>query len=631
MNDTKEKRINMLLNENKSLLKEAQELRLENFIHHQEKINYRNILYTMRDTVEQGDIDGIDYNITYVNKAYCEYFGVEEENVINTDAMKKVIEEDKAMIYEMMKDVTPDKPIYRYSCRVRRYDGEIAWVENEGYAFFDNSGKAIGYQEVGRDITEYKSAEEIAKQFRLNLEKKVKEKTLELNNSNIALSKTNNYLKTILNQFITYDGENDSFNINTDITWKSDMKHIKEKIQKDIYKNDSPIYYLINNQEEFFNKKINFITPKKDIQCFASGVFLNKFGKVNQIMLILQPFGEMHHPANQVKGNYAQFTFTDIVSESPIMKDTIEFADRIAFHDVNIMIEGESGTGKELLAQSIHNASKRMNGPFVAINCGAISKNLIGSELFGYVEGSFTGAIKGGKPGKFEIAEKGTVFLDEIGEMPLEQQVFLLRILQENTVTRIGGKEVIPIDVRIICATNKNLLDEVEKGNFRRDLYYRLNIINLRMPPLREIKEDIPVLFKHFIESLDKGRLYENIKLPEDLIHMLMDYNWPGNVRELKNITERIFYLANNGPITSELLRSELFFKTQKNKKQNFPETFVEIDSIHYKRYQKELKEKKQLMELIEKHKFNMTKVAAEMCVSRTTLYRRLNKYGINY
>ena len=222
------------------------------------------------------------------------------------------------------------------------------------------------------------------------------------------------------------------------------------------------------------------------------------------------------------------------------MKETIEVARMAARSSSNVLIEGESGTGKELFAQAIHNASKRSAGPFVAVNCGAIPRELIASELFGYSEGAFTGAKKGGNPGKFELADGGTLFLDEIGDMPLEQQVALLRVIQEKSVSRIGSNQVIPVDVRIICATNKNLLELMQTGRFRQDLYYRLNVINLRILPLRERKEDIPVLFQHFLQQMNQEG---NQLSQQDVIEHLLSYDWPGNVRELQNVVERFVHL----------------------------------------------------------------------------------------
>lgn len=241
------------------------------------------------------------------------------------------------------------------------------------------------------------------------------------------------------------------------------------------------------------------------------------------------------------KGLYAKKYFADMLGESPIMVSLIEKAKKYASHDSNLLIYGETGTGKEVLAQSVHNASRRRNGPFVSVNTASLPPNLLESELFGYADGAFTGAKKGGKPGLFELAHGGTIFLDEIGELTPDIQSRLLRVLQEKEIMRIGDDRIIPVDVRIISATNRDLFDLVQKGGFREDLYYRIYVLGLRLPPLRERAQDIPLLFDACIREIaqKEGR---RIGLTEQALSALMQYSWPGNIRQLKNIAEVIAY-----------------------------------------------------------------------------------------
>ncbi|MDY6622675.1 sigma 54-interacting transcriptional regulator [Clostridioides difficile] len=227
------------------------------------------------------------------------------------------------------------------------------------------------------------------------------------------------------------------------------------------------------------------------------------------------------------KGQVARYTFDDIKTVSTKMERTKKLGMKIAESDYTILITGESGTGKELMAQSIHNASPRHSQPFIAINCAAMPENLLESELFGYEEGAFTGALKGGKKGLFEQANNGTIFLDEIGDMPIYLQSKLLRVLQENQVMRVGGENVIDIDVRVIAATNKNLLEMIKEDRFRADLYYRINVLPINIPPLRERKEDIEVMLKHFMKR--------KRAISQDVQDIINTYEWPGNIRELKN------------------------------------------------------------------------------------------------
>lgn len=250
------------------------------------------------------------------------------------------------------------------------------------------------------------------------------------------------------------------------------------------------------------------------------------------------------------------YTFEDIIYVSKSMEKLVEKAKTFAATDSTILIQGESGTGKELFAQAIHFASKRASGPFVPVNFASMPMNLIESELFGYEEGSFTGAVKGGKRGLFEEAHGGTIFLDEIGDAPLEFQCTLLRVIQERQVRRIGGIKEIPIDVRIIAATNKDLVEEINKGNFRADLYYRLNVLPLRTLSLRERKSDILVLANHFLRKHSKNKISSVDEiLNEDAIEALYDYDWPGNIRQLENAME---YLAVIGLKGKKLDKTEL-------------------------------------------------------------------------
>ncbi|HHV18820.1 MAG TPA: sigma 54-interacting transcriptional regulator [Thermoanaerobacterales bacterium] len=261
----------------------------------------------------------------------------------------------------------------------------------------------------------------------------------------------------------------------------------------------------------------------------------------------IKDIDEEYRKHQKHKGHIAKYTFTDIKYKSLTIDDLIKKAAKIAKTNSAILIIGESGTGKELIAQSIHNASDRKNNPFIAINCAALSESLLESELFGYEEGAFTGARKGGKKGLFEMADRGTVFLDEIGDAPLSIQTKLLRVLQEKEIMRISGEKIIPVDVRVIAATNKDLLELIENGSFRKDLYYRLNVLPLYVPPLRERKDDIEVLLKLFLK---KYAARENMKIPEldgDIINILKKYPWPGNIRELENLAE---YIITVSPVT---------------------------------------------------------------------------------
>ncbi len=253
------------------------------------------------------------------------------------------------------------------------------------------------------------------------------------------------------------------------------------------------------------------------------------------------------------QGHVVKFGFGDIYGSSPPLLEAIDVARRYARADSTVLIHGETGVGKELFAQSIHTAGNRSGGPFVAVNCAALPETLLESELFGYVEGAFTGARRKGKPGLFELAHHGTIFLDEISEIPLSLQGRLLRILQEREVIRLGHDRVIPVDVRVLCATNRDLHRLVEEGNFRRDLYWRLNVLSLPIPPLRERRGDIMPLMRHFLDALSPPGNH-GIVFSGDAPAFLTQYPWPGNVRELRNLCERLTVVHTGKTVDSAFL-----------------------------------------------------------------------------
>jgi len=253
-----------------------------------------------------------------------------------------------------------------------------------------------------------------------------------------------------------------------------------------------------------------------------------------------------------LKGHTSKYRFRDILGASPSLKQAIRMAEKYSRVDANVLITGETGTGKELFAHSIHAESPRAEGPFVAVNCAALPEPLLESELFGYAEGAFTGAMRGGKVGLFELAHRGTIFLDEIGELPLSFQAKLLRVLQEREIMRVGDDRVIPVDVRVIAATNLNLQRLTEEGKFRRDLLFRLDVLRVDVPPLRERREDIFFLLRYYLDIFAQKFAKGRVLLDPSIEEYLCGYSWPGNVRELVNLCERIAALYEGTPITRE-------------------------------------------------------------------------------
>ncbi|HTG01103.1 MAG TPA: sigma-54 dependent transcriptional regulator [Nitrospirota bacterium] len=312
-----------------------------------------------------------------------------------------------------------------------------------------------------------------------------------------------------------------------------------------------------------------------------------------------------------------RYRFDAVVGSSVKLREVLELAGRVAASDATVLITGERGTGKELLAKGIHFSSSRSNGPFVAVNCAAIPETLIESELFGHVKGAFTGATKD-KEGKFEQADGGTILLDEIGDLRIDLQAKILRALQERSVDRVGGAGSIPIDVRVIASTNRDIELLIREGKFREDLYDRINVIGLRMPPLRERKDDIPLLTASFLKKFNKDIA---VTINEEAMHELLAYGWPGNVRELESVMERASVLKRGSVITPAELPDKL--KRGKTGVEsiilNLPEEGISLEEL----------EKNLIIKALEKHKGNQTHAAEYLGITRPTLIYRMEKYGL--
>ncbi|MDW7643686.1 MAG: sigma-54 dependent transcriptional regulator [Desulfuromonadales bacterium] len=316
-----------------------------------------------------------------------------------------------------------------------------------------------------------------------------------------------------------------------------------------------------------------------------------------------------------------RYSFGNLIGKSRSMQQVYDLIAKVAASRANILVTGESGTGKELVARAIHYNSDRHEAPFVPINCGAIPENLLESELFGHEKGSFTGAIQQ-KPGLFEVANGGTLFLDEIGELPAMMQVKLLRVLQEREVRRVGGTRDIPVDVRVVAATNKDLEAEVASGTFREDLFYRLNVIRLALPPLRERRDDIPLLIEHFYQKLTGKK---GLHVGEKAMRRLLDYGWPGNIRELENIVERCLVLGQGEDLTEDCLPTNLVADsiTAEGQFSQIPDTGLDIDA-YLGAIEKDI-----LLKALDKTSGVRKKAAELLGISFRSIRYRLAKFGI--
>jgi transcriptional regulator with PAS, ATPase and Fis domain len=328
------------------------------------------------------------------------------------------------------------------------------------------------------------------------------------------------------------------------------------------------------------------------------------------------------------KGHVAKHRFEDFNTVDPHLKAMIKSATRLAAAGSSVLIVGESGTGKELMAQSIHNASQRKNGPFVAVNCAALPKSVLESELFGYVDGAFTGAKKAGKPGLFELAHRGTIFLDEIGDMPLNIQGHLLRVIQEKEVTRIGDDRVIAVDIRIISATNRELRKMVSEGTFREDLFYRLDIVRIKMPSLRERMDDLPVLCEYFLPVFSQANRLPLRRLSPEAIERMKGYSWPGNIRELQNFIESAVIMSEDEEIQTDVADRLLGDRMGEGDRRDAHVFSSEINAFEKEETTLRELEQESIMKILNQVHGNRSKAAKILGISTTTLWRRLRGFS---
>lgn len=374
---------------------------------------------------------------------------------------------------------------------------------------------------------------------------------------------------------------------------------------------------VAGKRQKVLEKEIRLDMGSEKLQLMIHARPITTERGVQGIAIALNHFTKIKRLVNRYSGNEFSYTVDDILGSSEAVRQLREKIKSIASSNSTVLIRGESGTGKELVARAIHNCGSRRHGPFVAINCSAIPESLLESELFGYEDGAFTGARKGGKMGKFELADKGTLFLDEIGDMAQYLQVKLLRVLQERQIERIGGLSPIPVDVRVIAATNRDLEKMIAQGEFREDLYYRINVIPIDVAPLRERKEDIEVLCRHFIEVYNQQLNKEVRGMTEDFRRKLWEYSWPGNVRELQNAIEYAMNLADGDVLSVEHLPVAIREAQEQDEEETFKLDLLERRTIVrcLKRYGTTVEGKK--------------KAAKALGIGIATLYRKMARYGI--
>lgn len=558
------------------------------------------------ETVLNSIVEGViivdkDAKVVYMNKQASVILGIPPSNAIN-------------------KHVVDAIPNTRLHIVVQTGKAEIDHIQNIGdvkiitsrIPIRDREGNIIGAVAIFRDITSVqKMVEEVTN---LREVEALLKAIIESTNDAISVADAEGRIVMVNKAY-------------TKITGFSAQEVIGKPATIDIAEGESMHMKVAQTKQPIYGAKLLVGPTRKEVvvdvtPLFVKGQFRGSVGVIHDVSEIVRLSRELEEMRRIVRRLSARYTFEDIVAESVKMKIVIEQAMKVAQTPATVLLRGESGTGKELLAHAIHNASDRRDQPFVSVNCAAIPETVLESELFGYAPGAFTGARREGKKGLLEEAHKGTVFLDEIGKMPLSLQPKLLRFLETKEISPVGGTKPIKIDVRIIAATNMNLEKMVEDGSFLPDLYFRLNVFPIHIPPLRERKEDIPALVQHIIKKLNQeyGRIVEGIS-PEAL-HKIISYDWPGNVRELENIIGRAMITMEPG---------ERFIRAH-----HLPPLKISYQAFEVSGEVKDLKrtlrqyEKSLIIKALEQNEWDVQRTAKELGLSVRTLYYRMKLLQIS-
>lgn len=566
--------------------------------------------YILKRVGNQSDIDYISYtNFTEGSKW--------TEDVMGTNAIGMALKLDKAV------QVHGYEHYCKHNCLATCSAAPIHDRKGNIIGVIDITGsyENTNAHTLGMAVSSAKSIEREIELRRVNLiaNKLFKEaKVLNLNKQAIMNAMSEGLISVDRNQIIT------TINIQAcrmlELTPGENSYLLGKHISEILDMREEYIYKTIQFKQKYFAETITINVDRKKkrflINCTPYEDNLDDDKATGAVIILHKP----NTVINKVAGARAKASFDGLVGESSGFLKAVDQAKMAAETSSSILLTGESGVGKDLFAQAIHNASARNNEPFFGINCAAIPRELISSELFGYEEGAFTGARKGGNPGKFELADQGTIFLDEIAEMPLDLQATLLRVLEERTVIRLGGREFIPINVRIIAATNKDLPKQIEKEAFRQDLYFRLNVISIYLPALRERKGDIPLLAERMVSSLSR-RLDKSINhVKPEVMDCLLNYDWPGNIRELNNIIERAINLCKSYTLTLDLIPEHVREATMASTVPKWKKIILQED---------EEKEQQLIQYYLNKEANNRSKVAEMLKISRSSLYRKMKKYGI--
>nr|WP_277603109.1 sigma 54-interacting transcriptional regulator [Brevibacillus sp. SYP-B805] len=542
--------------------------------------------------------------IRHVNSAGCQMLGIKLNEVLSRPVtsiapgsdMKQVIREGKPSLH-----------------REIRFGDKIFLVNRTPYL---ENGEIVGGISVFQDVTDYEMATRKLSQQELEL-RQFKELINQLYDGLVMCDK-HGYITMINETYCEFLGTTIEEAIGKHVT--EVIENTRMHIVLETGKPEIDQLMRIGDREIIVSRM-----PLREGDQIVGALGKVVFSDLRELRSIVERYNIMERKLDFYRQELkrmmgAKYSFDHLFADHPLMKEAIKLAKRIAQTKSSVFILGESGTGKELFAHAIHEASPRAENAFVRVNCAAIPKDLMEAELFGYEEGAFTGAKKGGKPGKIELANGGTLFLDEIGDMPLDMQVKLLRVLQEREVERIGGTRPIPVDIRVIAATHRPLEQLIKEGKFREDLYYRLHVFTINIPPLRVQGESILAMANHLIAKLNR-ELYTQVEgLSDRVKQVFLSHRWPGNVREMQNVLERAVQLAEKGPLELEHLPPYL----------QGEQPTVQGESVSLDLEAELAKAEKRVLEAALKHcAGNKAKAAALLGIHRASLYRKLEKYQL--
>ena len=560
----------------------------------------------MLESVLDSIIEGIiivnkDANVVYVNKNASKLLG------LSSDILGKYVEDvvENTRLHIVVRTGLPEID------QLQRTENAV--IITSRLPIKDERGEIIGAVAVFRDITSIrKLAEEITNLKEVEAQLKA---IIDSTNDAISVADENGIVRIVNRAY-------------TKITGYAAEEVIGKPATVDIAEGESIHMLIAKMRQPIYNARLKVGPARKEVivnatPLFVHGKFKGSVAVVHDVSEIMQLNNELEEIKRLIRHMKAQYTFDDIIGDSRIMQIAKEQAKRVAQTPATVLLRGESGTGKELFAHAIHNVSPRKNKPFVSVNCAAIPESILESELFGYEEGAFTGAVRGGKKGLVEEADGGTLFLDEVGKLPISLQPKLLRFIESKEFVPVGGRNVKKVDVRIIAATNTDLEKMVKSGEFLPDLYFRLNVFPIYLPPLKERREDIPKIAMHIVRKLNQqyGRMVEGMN--PAVVHYITNKEWQGNVREMENFIGRI--MINMGPEERIIEMKHLPEKAEVNEMGNF-ETF-EIRAL---KDMVESYEKQVIQEALKRAASDKSKAAEMLDVSVRTLYYKMERYGID-